>query len=314
MELPTGYRLRAPRERDASEVAAVVVAHDIADFGEPDFTQHDLLDDWSRPRFDLERDAWVLAGPTSRVVGYAFVWHVEVASALEADAFVLPEYDGRGLGGLLLDLIEARALEITADTGSSLLGMYASNVNTAKRDLLTRRGFEPSHTRLRLKIDLARREPVESGVDEKFTIRVFDPRTDEPGVRTVMDDAFSGRARYSRRRLEEWLDVRVAHPAYEPDLWRVACDGDEVVGAILVYDVGGTGYVSNLGVRPEWRGRGVGQALLLEAFAALRDRGQMRVVVGIDAEDTPDARRLYERVGMRVAEQHDWFTKVIGGA
>ena len=76
-----------------------------------------------------------------------------------------------------------------------------------------------------------------------------------------------------------------------------------------MYDVGGTGYVSSVGVRSPWRRRGVGQVLLSEAFAALRDRGQMRVVVEVDAEDATGARRLYERVGMRVAEEHDWFEK-----
>jgi hypothetical protein len=33
------------------------------------------------------------------------------------------------------------------------------------------------------------------------------------------------------------------------------------------------------------------------------------VVVEIDAEESAAARRLYERVGMQVAEQHDWFVK-----
>ena len=128
MELPTGYRLRAPRPRDAPEVAAVVVAHDIADFGEPDFSEEDLLDDWERPRFDLERDAWVVVGPTGRLVGYAFVWQAEPAALLESDAFVVPEYGGRGLGGQLVDLVEARARVIAAgtDAASLPLGMYAS--------------------------------------------------------------------------------------------------------------------------------------------------------------------------------------------
>jgi len=318
MDLPPGYRLRAPRPRDAPEVAAVVVAHDIADFGEPDFSEHDLLDDWERPRFELERDAWVLVGPTGRLVAYAFVWQAEPGTQLEADAFVAPEYGGRGLGGHLIDLIETRAVEIaSASTAPEVtLGMYASRANTAKRDLLERRGYKPVHTRLRLKVDLARRETeAAAAVSPDVIVREFDPETDEADVREVMDEAFLGRARYSRRRVDEWLDLRVRHPAFDPKLWRVACatagDDRPVVGAILVYDVGGTGYVSSVGVRVPWRGRGVGQALLAEAFAALRDRGQMRVVVEVDAEEADGARRLYERVGMRVSEEHDWFAREV---
>ena len=316
MELPTGYRLRHPRPRDAPEVAAVVVAHDIADFGEPDFSEHDLLDDWARPRFDLERDAWVVVGPTGRLIGYAFVWQVEPGTQLEADAFVAPEYGGRGLGGQLVDLIEARSVEIASGSTAPAvtLGMYVSRANSVKRDLLDRRGYVPSHTRLRLKVDLARRETeLEATAFPDVIVREFDPPSDEDAVREVMDEAFLGRARYSRRRVDEWLDLRVRHPAFDPKLWRVATapgdDAEAVVGAILVYDVGGTGYVSSVGVRDGWRGRGVGQALLAEAFAALRDRGQMRVVGEVDAEGASGARRLYERVGMRVSEEHDWFEK-----
>ena len=319
MELPIGYRLRAPRERDAAAVAAVVVAHDIADFGEPDFSEHDLVDDWERPRFELERDAWVLVGPTGRLVGYAFVWQAEPGTQFEADAFVVPEYGGRGLGGRLVDLIEARALEIASESTSTVvtLGMYASSANTAKRDLLVRRGFAPVQTRLRLTVDLARRETDVAPASE-IVAREFDQARDEDAVREVMDEAFLGRARYSRRRLDEWLDLRVRHPAFDPRLWRVAVvetvgdhdsRAEEVVGAILVYDVGGTGYVSSVGVRDPWRRQGVGQMLLAEAFGALRDRGQMRVVVEVDAQDATGARRLYERVGMRVSEEHDWFEK-----
>jgi len=102
-ELPTGYLARAPHPRDAAAVAEVVKSQDIADYGEPDFTHEDLVDDWMRPRFDLASDAWVLTGPTGRIIGYAYVWESQPDAELEADAFVMPEYAGRtsacGYGG-----------------------------------------------------------------------------------------------------------------------------------------------------------------------------------------------------------------------
>ena len=99
--------MRHPRATPAP-IAEVVVAGDIADFGEPDFTEDDLIDDWRRPRFTLDHDAWVLSGPTGRIVGYAFVWEAQPGSEVEGDAFVLPEYSGRGLGTLLVELMENR--------------------------------------------------------------------------------------------------------------------------------------------------------------------------------------------------------------
>lgn len=311
MELPTGYRMRRPCVRDAPAVTAVVAAHDLADFGEQDYTEDDLLDDWRRPRFDLDRDAWVVVGPTGRLVGYAWVWDAESGVEIDADAFVLPEYAGRGLGGRLFDLIEGRAGELAVSSGSGLvrLGMYAPSVNDAKRKLLLNRGFRPVRSMLRMKIDLSRHKPAEPEVPSGVELRPFRPADDEAIVRAVMGELFSSHSRFTPHRLDEWLELRLRHPAYDPELWRVACAGGEVIGAILVYDVGETGYVTNVGVRAAWRGRGVGLALLSEAFRVLRDRGQMRIVLGVEPEHAPQAVRFYERAGMRVAEQHDWFTK-----
>ncbi len=311
VELPTGYVVRHPRERDSGSIAEVVVAGDVADFGEPDFTEDDLIDDWARPRFDLGHDAWVLSGPTGRTVGYAFVWEAQPGTEIEGDAFVLPEYSGRGLGTLLVELMENRSRQL-AGTGTVTLGMYVSHANAGKRELLERRGFHSRHTVLRFKIDLANRSPESVEVPEGIILRQYG-MDDAAAVRETMTEAFEGHRRYTPRRLDEWLDLRLRHPAFDPQLWRVAeCDG-EVVGATLVYDVGETGYLSNVGVRRAWRGHGVAQALVADAFAALRERGQMRVLVSVDADAAPAAIHLYEEAGMRVHERHDWFVKTIGG-
>ncbi len=144
-------------------------------------------------------------------------------------------------------------------------------------------------------------------------LRRYTP-ADAEAVRATMTEAFEGHRRYTPRRLDEWLDLRMRHPAFDPGLWRVAeCDG-EIVGAALVYDVGETGYLSNVGIRNAWRGQGVAQALLADAFSALRERGQMRVMVSVDADAAPAAIRLYEEAGMRVHERHDWFVKALGTA
>lgn len=307
VELPTGYVVRHPAPRDSIAVTEVVVAGDIEDFGEPDFTEDDLLDDWSRPRFELDHDAWVLSGPTGRLVGYAFVWEAQPEAVIEGDAFVLPEYAGRGLGTLLLELMEERARELAADR-TVTFGIYASHVNQAKRTLLERRGFQPHHTVLRFKIDLERRPPEAVEPPEGVTLRQYSP-DDAAAVRDTMVEAFENHRRYTPRRLDEWLDLRLRHPAFDPALWRVAeCEG-EIVGAALVYDVGDTGYLSNVGIRHAWRGRGVAPALLADAFVALRERGQMRVLVSVDADAAPAAIHLYEEAGMRVHERHDWFVK-----
>ncbi|HET9939129.1 MAG TPA: GNAT family N-acetyltransferase, partial [Gaiella sp.] len=60
-----------------------------------------------------------------------------------------------------------------------------------------------------------------------------------------------------------------------------------------------------LGVLAEHRGNGLGTALLVTAFAAFRGRGLSRAGLGVDAENTTGAVRLYERAGMTVDERQD---------
>ncbi len=308
-EFPRGYSVRSPSDHDASAIADVVQALDVADFGEPDFSEQDLLDDWMRPRFDRATDAWVLTGPTGRVIGYAYVWETQPNREIEGDAYILPEYSGRGLGTQLLDLMEARARDICAGRTLSL-GVFASSVNDDKRNLLERRGFAMTRAVVRMRIDLSHEMPEPQPTPAGVEIRPLAP-TDEDAVRNVWIDAFGDHGRFSSRHMDEWLQGRFAHPAFDPSLWRVAVEGDRTLGAVLVFDVGPTGYLSSVGVKAEARGRGIGPALLASAFTALRDRGQMRVVVSLDADADAPSLALYEAAGMRVHERHDCFTKTL---
>ena len=65
-------------------------------------------------------------------------------------------------------------------------------------------------------------------------------------------------------------------------------------------DVAGGGYVGAIGVRPAWRGQGLGKALLQRTFAEFRRRGTTRVTLDVDSQNATGAVALYERVGMHV--------------
>ena len=60
-----------------------------------------------------------------------------------------------------------------------------------------------------------------------------------------------------------------------------------------------------------WRGKGVGTALLTRSFEEFRGRGQLRVALGVDAENE-SAIGLYERAGMRVEGRHYLMRRGIG--
>jgi len=48
----------------------------------------------------------------------------------------------------------------------------------------------------------------------------------------------------------------------------------------------------------DWRGRGVGLALMAEIFAAFHGRGATTVELKVEADNPSGAVRFYERLGM----------------
>src|SRR5262245_24157840 len=64
---------------------------------------------------------------------------------------------------------------------------------------------------------------------------------------------------------------------------------------------GALGAIQNVGILPELRGRGLGQALLLQALRGMYESGLGRVVLEVTAQNEA-AVRLYRRLGFRRAK------------
>ena len=111
-------------------------------------------------------------------------------------------------------------------------------------------------------------------------------------------------------------------PDFEPDLWRVAWDGDEVAGVVsnmvmraFNEQTGAKrGLVAGVSVRRPWRGRGLARALVAESLRALRDRGMTTAVLGVDADNPTGALGVYEAAGFAVHQRAMVYRKVIEAA
>jgi len=149
---------------------------------------------------------------------------------------------------------------------------------------------------------------VEVSVPAAVAIRPFQ-NGDERPVHETFEDAFSEHFGHAPRTFEDWAAHRLAPGAFDPGLWFVAVDRDEVVGALAGSVDAGAGLVDTLGVRAPWRRKGIGEALLRRSFAAFSGRGITRVTLFVDSENETGATRLYERVGMWVHRRYDNFEK-----
>jgi len=92
----------------------------------------------------------------------------------------------------------------------------------------------------------------------------------------------------------------------------VAWDGSEIAGFghFVIHDERNalTGRKRSLmryiGVRPQWRGLGLGVALTRAGLLASRDKGMEACVSGVDSENVTGAHRIYEREGFVTTGRH----------
>jgi ribosomal protein S18 acetylase RimI-like enzyme len=144
-------------------------------------------------------------------------------------------------------------------------------------------------------------------------VRTYRHPEDEQATFEAQEEAFRDTWDYEPQSIEQWREFVLKGRGFDPGLWSLACDGEEIAGLCLAFPQQGgdtrLGWIAILGVRRPWRRRGLGEALLRDAFRALHGRGLRRIGLGVDAESPTGATRLYERVGMRVAVRFDSWAK-----
>ena len=79
-------------------------------------------------------------------------------------------------------------------------------------------------------------------------------------------------------------------------LWFVALDGDRVAGYVGSQTVLGETDMMNIAVHPDYRRRGIGEALVETLVAALVRNGSHSLMLEVRASNEP-AKALYEKLG-----------------
>jgi mycothiol synthase len=299
-------RIRPPTEADAEAVADLVVALDIEEYGSPDFELDDLEADWGSPGLDLERDAWLAERPDGRLAAYAVIHFND-----NAEVYVSAESRGLGIGSELRRRVEGRAVDRAAEGERVLVAQALSSVNTAGRELLRGAGYDDVRTYWRLVRELENELPP-AVVPDGVIIRPFELERDAHETYRVIGAAFEDNV---RRRpfesFEEWEAHEINRKAFDPSLWFVAEAPGGIVGAIACPDYQDQGWIRQLGVARDWRGRGIGTALLLTAFTEFKRRGRPDVALVVDSWNRTGAKAVYERLGMTEERTYSRFEKLL---
>lgn len=305
VDLPAGCTYRPATPDDAPACCDLVMAVDVEEYGEPDYDVTDVHDDWSRERFDLARDTWLVHDAKNMLIGYGIAWDKQPHALVQADVFVHPE--APDLYPWLVAAVSRRAAEHAATSGATTTHVFSSEPNKRRAGALTDAGYEIVRVFRRMVVDLATPPPRPEPPDG-VTIRAVtadDLRT----CWAVMNESFARHFDFVAGTYDEWHARLVDTEHYAPGYWWLA-DVNGVPSALLIGQRHEqNGWVRVLGTLPAARGRGAGTALLLTAFAAFRADGAPKAGLGVDSANETGAMALYERIGMRAEQRYDCYER-----
>lgn len=321
LELPIpGVRLRHLRPpddyRSMNAIANAVRAAEGADWATGDeefqnFYEHLSNCDPTRDVFIAERDG--------RMVGYARAAWAEDAEGLRAYepvVFVDPSLELPGLMAALHEAIEGHLRRIAAGhpPGPKVFQTEADDTAVEREAMLREAGYEAvrhGFLMVRPNLDDLADAPMPPGIEIR-EVRPEQMRAIWDGASEAFRDEWGWTAP-TEAQYEQWLK----DPVNDPTLWRIAWDGDEVVGQVRSYinpaenKLYGRkrGWVENISVRRPWRRRGLARALIAASFPLLRARGMTEGALSVDTENPSGALRLYELCGFVAVKRNSIYRR-----
>lgn len=313
--------LRAPQP---SDLQAVVDLHNACSReldAKDEITAAEVENFWAMPDLSLADDLRLAHDPSGRLLGYAEALtygeppvnpyvHLRVLQAAMPQA-----------AEALLDWALARCQQALDRVPAGLrvcISLHQLSTDPHMAALITARGFELVRHSFSMAIDLGG-PPAAPQWPQGVELRPFNPQTDAEAVYRALIDSFRDHYGFKEEPFEvgfpRWRHAAMEEEGFDPQLWFVAWEGQEVAGISLCEELPEDGqkigWVEDLGVRRPWRKRGLGKALLLHSFRAFYDRGLPLAGLFVDASNLTGALRLYEGAGMRMRRQYDRYEKEI---
>ena len=234
-----------------------------------------------------------------------------------------PQFRRKGIGGAMLRYFEEHLRKmadnhladgtIKDDTPRFFEG-FAADTEVGKGFLFRNAGYLPVryiYSMVRPLSDPVQVTPMPEGLEIRKV------RPDEYRQLWEADqEAFQDHWGYiegTERDYQRWLK----DPLNDPDLWRVAWDGDQVAGMVLSFLNEKEneefnrlrGWTENISVRKAWRRKGLARTLLTRSLQMFKDMGMDHAALGVDTQNPNGALNLYEGVGFQVEKNDTVYWK-----
>ncbi|WP_328583417.1 GNAT family N-acetyltransferase [Streptomyces sp. NBC_00370] len=284
---------------DAPAICELLNAIDVIEIGRPETDLHEVRDDLGHPGVDLAKDSW-LAYEDGRLVCYGLMWDDSGDERIGMDHYLLPGSAAAGVR--LFELMEGRAAERARANGAgrAVVHMHLNTEPTLDTAVIEARDWRRVRRYQVMTRDVA---ALGAAPTPPPGVRVRDctAEADRRVAYELCELTFADHFDHRPRGYEEWLEHQGGDRIDWSLVWIAAAEG---IGDAAVL-IGGNeresmGWIPNLGVVKDARGRGIGGFLLRHAFHAFAGRGRETVGLGVDTENATGALKLYEANGMRL--------------
>ncbi len=274
----------------------------------------------------------MIAEITHRMVGYGRVhWHQLEATGdfiYSMEWWIRPDCQGRGLEKAFLDRSQERLREIVRQhvdnevdrqAAVSCRRLFEVDIRTIQPDLVRlveEDGFQAVRWYAQMTcsdLQSVPEFPMPAGLDvhpakpehyRQVWEALLDGFHDDPDYGEPTEDAFTS-----------WLHSS----QFQPDIWQIAWDGNQIAGMVLNYvthDLTSPSHTEiawteDICVGVHWRRRGLARALLAKSMIMFRSMGFTNTSLGVDINNLQRAPELYESLGYQVVSRGARYQKPV---
>ena len=257
------------------------------------------------PGCDPEQHCFVAEEDTGKAVGYSLVSYEAPISRAVASGGVLQEHRGKGIGRALMRRVVEHAEELRVDS----LHVEAGVTHSDMQHLLSRHGMDVVRSlwKMRWQSEGVPEVRLPSG----FAVRSLVAGQDEETLTDLQNVSFGENWGFSPNTVDQ-IRARVEQNRGGPEsiIFITEQGKPAAYNWTMFYadDNAPSGVIAMTGVRPDYRGRGIGRAVVTAGIAYLVERGASYVDLEVDADNTP-ARELYLNLGFRKVGRSVWYEK-----
>ena len=280
-------------------------------------TLDDLKHDYSHLTHSDPDQDMIFAEVNGETIAYSRVewWQEDDPNHRIYSQFVniLPKWRYQGIETAMIGWCEARLREIAKThpkDSQRFFQTYSSGYKPKFNQLLEELGFSPA----RFFIEMSRSLDEIPAVKLPDDIKVHP--ADEKDIRKVWDasvEAFRDHWGYTIPKEEDFISYK-ASKFFQPELWQVAWEGDQVVSSVMNFiehDYNKKfkkkrGWTENISTRKEWRCRGIAKALIVRSMRMFKEKGFTEVALGVDTNNLSGALKLYQSLGYE--KDKTWIT------